>query len=379
MATRKKPSTIAEAKKAKSKTFYGKGNKELAAVTKEELEKSGLSLRDYLNKQQGKTKRTAAKVAPRPKPRPSKRSTDTGQRPDNRPVKPKAKAPAPKRKIPAISKASPGADLSAPELKSSPRGSSAPINITGGTVPSRGTGKTNPYKYVGKGPRGKQGQAPIPTTEEKIGMASLVLGGLGGPGAKLATKAATTYGKPFVNKLVSRIKNLSNKQQEDIMKEIARSNLSKKDMNIALKNAETPKDIRTQIALRKAQASAPGKRAPGEKPFKQTTVRKRQEARNRQRRQETQKKQELERMNVQGAGSTRIPSARLRKKGGPIVARKGSGSLKSVDTQQNPGLAKLPTNVRNRMGYAKSGGKVVNRKSGGMIGSGNDLVASIYD
>ena len=55
MAARKKPSTIAQAKAAKSPTFYGKGNKELAAVTKEELKKSGLSLRDYLNKQQGKT------------------------------------------------------------------------------------------------------------------------------------------------------------------------------------------------------------------------------------------------------------------------------------------------------------------------------------
>tara|TARA_R100000742_G_C4270540_1_gene89258 strand:- start:458 stop:1510 length:1053 start_codon:yes stop_codon:yes gene_type:complete len=350
MATRKKPSTIAEAKKAKSKTFYGKGNKELAAVTKEELEKSGLSLRDYLNKQQGKTRRTAAKVAPRPKPRPSKRSTDTDQRPDNRPVKPKAKAPAPKRKIPAILKESKGVDLSASELKStpksSPRGSSAPINITGGTVPSRGTGKTDPYKYVGKGPRGKQGQAPIPTTEEKIGMASLVLGGLGGPGAKLATKAATTYGKPFVNQLIRKIKNLSKKEQEDILKSVARSKLSKKDMNIALRNAETPKDIRAVIARQKSAES--GKRAPGEKPFRQTTVRKKQEARNRQKRQETQKKQELERMNVQGAGSTRIPSARLRKKGGPIKK------------------------------YNK-GGKVVNRKGGGMVGSGNDLVASIYD
>ena len=370
MAARKKPSTIAQAKAAKSPTFYGKGNKELAAVTKEELKKSGLSLRDYLNKQQGKTRRTAAKVAPRPKPKPapkakvpapapkalpSKRPTDTGQRPDNRPVK------------------------STPKPKSRPTGSSAPLNTKGSIVPSRGTGKADPYKYVGKGPRGQKGQAPVPTTEEKVKMAGLVLGGLGGPGAKAATKAATTYGKPFVNKLINRIKNLSNKQQEDIMKEVARSNLSKRDMNIALRNAETPKDIRAVIAQQRSTASTPGKLRPGEKPFKQTTVRKRQEARNRQRRKETKRKQELERMNVQGAGSTRIPSARLRKKGGPLVARKGSGSLKAVDTQQNPGLAKLPTNVRNRMGYAKSGGKVVNRKGGGMVGLGNDLVASMYD
>lgn len=357
MAARKKPSTVAQAKAAKSPIFYGKGNKELAAVTKEELKKSGLSLRDYLNKRQGKTRRTAAKVAPRPKPKPTPKAKVPAPAPT---PAPKAKAPTPKRKTPAILKESKGADLSAPKLKSKPTGSSAPLNTKGSIVPSRGTGKADPYKYVGKGPRGQKGQAPVPTTEEKVKMAGLVLGGLGGPGAKAATKAATTYGKPFVNKLINRIKNLSNKQQEDIMKEVARSNLSKRDMNIALRNAETPKDIRAVIAQQRSTASTPGKLRPGEKPFKQTTVRKRQEARNRQRRRETKRQQELREMNK-------------------AIGKKGGGNLKSVDTQQNPGLAKLPTNVRNRMGYAKSGGKVVNRKGGGMVGSGNDLVASMYD
>ena len=61
------------------------------------------------------------------------------------------------------------------------------------------------------------------------------------------------------------------------------------------------------------------------------------------------------------------------------ISKQGGGNLKPVDTQKNPGLAKLPTNVRNSMGYAKSGGKVVSRKGGGMVGSGNDLVASMYD
>jgi len=32
------------------------------------------------------------------------------------------------------------------------------------------------------------------------------------------------------------------------------------------------------------------------------------------------------------------------------------GHLKEVDAQDNPGLAKLPTEVRNKMGYAKKGG-----------------------
>ena len=32
------------------------------------------------------------------------------------------------------------------------------------------------------------------------------------------------------------------------------------------------------------------------------------------------------------------------------------GSLKAVDSSKNPGLAKLPTAVRNKMGYQKAGG-----------------------
>ena len=38
--------------------------------------------------------------------------------------------------------------------------------------------------------------------------------------------------------------------------------------------------------------------------------------------------------------------------------RDGGSALKSVDKSKNPGLAKLPTQVRNKMGYMKDGGKV---------------------
>jgi hypothetical protein len=33
-------------------------------------------------------------------------------------------------------------------------------------------------------------------------------------------------------------------------------------------------------------------------------------------------------------------------------------NLKPVDAEQNPGLSKLPTEVRNKMGYMKKGGQV---------------------
>jgi len=38
--------------------------------------------------------------------------------------------------------------------------------------------------------------------------------------------------------------------------------------------------------------------------------------------------------------------------------KKGGSALKPVDKQKNPGLAKLPTQVRNKMGYMKKGGQV---------------------
>jgi hypothetical protein len=46
------------------------------------------------------------------------------------------------------------------------------------------------------------------------------------------------------------------------------------------------------------------------------------------------------------------------KKGGCVTKMKDGGSLKEVDTNENPGLSKLPPVVRNKMGYAKKGGKV---------------------
>lgn len=53
-------------------------------------------------------------------------------------------------------------------------------------------------------------------------------------------------------------------------------------------------------------------------------------------------------------------------KGGKVktVAAKSGGDMKTVPAG-NKGLAKLPTEVRNRMGYAKKGGSVKAAKHGG--------------
>ena len=46
---------------------------------------------------------------------------------------------------------------------------------------------------------------------------------------------------------------------------------------------------------------------------------------------------------------------------------KMGGSLKPVDKAKNPGLAKLPTPVRNKMGYQKYGGDVDMMQAGGNV------------
>ena len=48
------------------------------------------------------------------------------------------------------------------------------------------------------------------------------------------------------------------------------------------------------------------------------------------------------------------------KRGGDVEAmkKKKKKGKKKVDAKKNPGLAKLPKNVRNKMGYMKRGGKV---------------------
>jgi hypothetical protein len=38
------------------------------------------------------------------------------------------------------------------------------------------------------------------------------------------------------------------------------------------------------------------------------------------------------------------------------------GTLKTVNSSANPGLSKLPTEVRNKMGYQKKGGPVKKKK-----------------
>lgn len=49
------------------------------------------------------------------------------------------------------------------------------------------------------------------------------------------------------------------------------------------------------------------------------------------------------------------------------------GSLKPVDKTKNPGLSKLPTEVRNKMGFQKNGGTTKKMKMGGSCGTSKSL------
>jgi hypothetical protein len=67
--------------------------------------------------------------------------------------------------------------------------------------------------------------------------------------------------------------------------------------------------------------------------------------------------------NVGAPSGSTIPAGQ--KRGGKVKKMADGGSLKEVDSQENPGLAKLPTNVRNKMGYMRQGGKAKKMNTGG--------------
>ena len=69
----------------------------------------------------------------------------------------------------------------------------------------------------------------------------------------------------------------------------------------------------------------------------------------------------------------------MMKKGGYAKKCAEGGSLKSVDAEENPGLAKLPTNVRNKMGYAKKGGNVKKYADGGIVDNIKAVGKKLYE
>ena len=61
-------------------------------------------------------------------------------------------------------------------------------------------------------------------------------------------------------------------------------------------------------------------------------------------------------------GAMQMPNAMLNK----YVGKKDGGIMKAVNAEKNPGLAKLPTEVRNKMGYMYGGGMAKKKNMGSM-------------
>ena len=327
MADRKIPSTIAEAKRKNSSTYrpktgHNKG-KIIAAVSKEELEKSGLTLRDYLNKQQGKTRRTAAKVAPRPKARPApapKKYVGSDQRPDNRPVKstPKSKPKTPK-------------------------------DILGTKEQSRARRRARQEAKTKK----DTSMTPEQKLKGQIGIGAAAAALIAPVALPILMKVATKHGPAFARSLGNKIKNLTSGQQKDVLKTAAQEKMTSRQITEAINNATSGSRGRSNTSVnlnnvvtstaQKAAGASPMKSAPFRDIAKLNAAAARRKAAAAAARAERKRKSLSETVS-----SSRIPGAKLRKKGGFIKK------------------------------YNK-GGKVVKRKEGGQVMSGNDLVSSLYN
>ena len=322
---RKKPSTIAEAKEAKSKTFYGKGNKELAAVTKEELQKSGLSLRDYLNKQQGKTRRTAAKVTPKSKSRP-------------------APTPKAKREIPTPVKASSNADLSAPEIPKSKSKNDPTRNIADDeNRKSKDILGTREQSRARRRARqeAKTKKDTSMTPEQKlsgqigIGVAAAAL--IAPVALPILMKVATKHGPAFARSLGNKIKNLTSRQQKNVVQEANRA------------PTKTAAQKRTSEII-----TSGGRTQSSRKPLKRDNI---SEA-------------------SRDAKNTRpTPRTAAQKRSDAMSDAAKQSQRREIDPSYTGGALKKGGQIKK---YNK-GGKVYKRKEGGQVMSGNDLVSSIYN
>ena len=62
-------------------------------------------------------------------------------------------------------------------------------------------------------------------------------------------------------------------------------------------------------------------------------------------------------MKKAGGGGVQTSADTARKLATEMGGMKDGGAMKPVDSSKNPGLSKLPSEVRNKMGYMKKGGK----------------------
>ena len=316
------PKSIAEARKQGKSYFIGKDGKRKAAVTKEDMKKAGFksfgaqSLRKYLNQQKKEKKSSVQKIAAEVRRTMGQNKLDSS--------KPKSKS---KRKIPAPVKESPGADLSAPEITKSKR--KKPEDILGTREKSRAARRARQEAKT----KADTSMTPEQKLKGQIGISAAAAALLGSAAIPILMRVATKHGPAFARSLGDKIKNLTSRQQQNVAQ--------------AANNAATKTKAQQQTSqmLRAAQRTQSSR-----KPLKKDRV------------------------------EPYLPkSKKPLTKGQSSTARLLDAAKQSQRKEIDPGYTGGALKKGGPIKKYNEGGKVVNRKGGGQVMSGNDLVSSLYD
>lgn len=190
----KQPRSISQARKMNKDYFVGKEGKKKAAVTKEELEKSGFkSLREFLNNRRKEAKTGADLSTPKSKARPAPAPKASAPA-----LKAKSK-PTPKRKTPT------GADLNAPEIPKSK--SKTPQDIDRARRRARQEAKTKKDTSM----------TPEQKLKGQIGISAAAAALIGPAALPILMRVATKHGPAFARSLGNKIKNLTSGQQKNVV------------------------------------------------------------------------------------------------------------------------------------------------------------------
>ena len=320
------PTSLSEAKRLGSPTYKpttgrNKG-KIIAAVSKEDMKKAGFksfgaqSLRKYLNQQKKEKKSSVKEIAAEVKRTMGKKKLDSS--------KPKSKS---KRKIPAPVKESPGADLSAPEITKSKR--KKPEDILGTREKSRAARRARQEAKT----KADTSMTPEQKLKGQIGISAAAAALLGSAAIPILMRVATKHGPAFARSLGDKIKNLTSRQQQNVAQ--------------AANNAATKTKAQQQTSqmLRAAQRTQSSR-----KPLKKDRV------------------------------EPYLPkSKKPLTKGQSSTARLLDAAKQSQRKEIDPGYTGGALKKGGPIKKYNEGGKVVNRKGGGQVMSGNDLVSSLYD
>ena len=356
----KQPRSISQARKMNKDYFVGKEGKKKAAVTKEELKESGFkSLREFLNNRRKEAKTGADISAPKS------------------PIKKDISLP--KRPKPISKIIDSGA--SSPESKSkndSTRNIADDENrkykdILGTREQSRAARRARQEAKT----KADTSMTPEQKLSGQIGIGAAAAALIAPVALPILMKVATKHGPAFARSLGNKIKNLTSGQQKNVVQEANRAptkTTAQKRTSEILQSSGRTQSARKP--LKRDDVSAASKATKNTQSTPRTAAQKRSDAMS-----DAAKQSQRREIDPSYTGGALKKGGQIKKynKGGKVYKRKEGGNLKSVEAQKNPGLSKLPTNVRNRMGYAKSGGKVYKRKKGGQVISGNDLVSSIYN